>query len=282
MLNWILVDEIIYNGLKEDINNFDITTDILIDKESKSLAHMLAKEEGVIAGLNVAQRVFEILDKDVNVKFNVKEGDKVSKGTVIAQIEGSTKAILNGERLALNLIQRMSGIATISRKYRDIVKDIPVRIVDTRKTTPGLRILEKYAVRVGGCYNHRYNLSEAVLIKDNHIKAIGGIKKAIDKIKNNLSHTIKVEVEVESIKGLKEAIEAGADIVMLDNMNLEDMRKAVEIGRGKVILEASGGITIEELVETAKTGVDVISVGALTHSVKALDISLIIGKIIHF
>ena len=176
----------------------------------------------------------------------------------------------------------MSGIATISRKYRDIVKDIPVRIVDTRKTTPGLRILEKYAVRVGGCYNHRYNLSEAVLIKDNHIKAIGGIKKAIDKIKNNLSHTIKVEVEVESIKGLKEAIEAGADIVMLDNMNLEDMRKAVEIGRGKVILEASGGITIEELVETAKTGVDVISVGALTHSVKALDISLIIGKIIHF
>ncbi|MDI9487744.1 MAG: carboxylating nicotinate-nucleotide diphosphorylase [Bacillota bacterium] len=282
MLNWILVDEIIYNGLKEDINNFDITTDILIDKESKSLAHMLAKEEGVIAGLNVAQRVFEILDKDVNVKINVKEGDKVSKGTVIAQIEGSTKAILNGERLALNLIQRMSGIATISRKYRDIVKDIPVRIVDTRKTTPGLRILEKYAVRVGGCYNHRYNLSEAVLIKDNHIKAIGGIKKAIDKIKNNLSHTIKVEVEVESIKGLKEAIEAGADIVMLDNMNLEDMRKAVEIGRGKVILEASGGITIEELVETAKTGVDVISVGALTHSVKALDISLIIGKIIHF
>ncbi len=282
MLNWILVDEIIYNGLKEDINNFDITTDILIDKESKSLAHMLAKEEGVIAGLNVAQRVFEILDKDVNVKNNVKEGDKVSKGTVIAQIEGSTKAILNGERLALNLIQRMSGIATISRKYRDIVKDIPVRIVDTRKTTPGLRILEKYAVRVGGCYNHRYNLSEAVLIKDNHIKAIGGIKKAIDKIKNNLSHTIKVEVEVESIEGLKEAIEAGADIVMLDNMNLEDMRKAVEIGRGKVILEASGGITIEELVETAKTGVDVISVGALTHSVKALDISLIIGKIIHF
>jgi nicotinate-nucleotide pyrophosphorylase (carboxylating) len=282
MLNWILVDEIIYNGLKEDINNFDITTDILIDKESKSLAHMLAKEEGVIAGLNVAQRVFEILDKDVNVKINVKEGDKVSKGTVIAQIEGSTKAILNGERLALNLIQRMSGIATISRKYRDIVKDIPVRIVDTRKTTPGLRILEKYAVRVGGCYNHRYNLSEAVLIKDNHIKAIGGIKKAIDKIKNNLSHTIKVEVEVESIEGLKEAIEAGADIVMLDNMNLEDMRKAVEIGRGKVILEASGGITIEELVETAKTGVDVISVGALTHSVKALDISLIIGKIIHF
>src|SRR5690554_1134363 len=275
MLNWILVDEIIYNGLKEDINNFDITTDILIDKESKSLAHMLAKEEGVIAGLNVAQRVFEILDKDVNVKINVKEGDKVSKGTVIAQIEGSTKAILNGERLALNLIQRMSGIATISRKYRDIVKDIPVRIVDTRKTTPGLRILEKYAVRVGGCYNHRYNLSEAVLIKDNHIKAIGGIKKAIDKIKNNLSHTIKVEVE--SIEGLKEAIEAGSDIVMLDNMNLEDMRKAVEIGRGKVILEASGGITIEELVETAKTGVDVISVGALTHSVKALDISLIIG-----
>lgn len=268
------MDEIIKNGLKEDMNNMDITTDILIDDESKSTAHMLAKEEGIIAGLYIAERVFKILDKDVNVKFHAKDGDKVEKGRVIATIEGSTKAILKGERLALNLIQRMSGIATVSGKYRDIVKGFPVKITDTRKTTPGLRILEKYAVRVGGCSNHRYNLSEAVLIKDNHIVAAGGIRKAIHKIKNNVSHTIKVEIEVESIKELKEAMEAGADIVMLDNMSLEDMKRAVEIGKGKIILEASGGITIDELVEVAKTGVDVISVGALTHSVKAMDISL--------
>jgi nicotinate-nucleotide pyrophosphorylase (carboxylating) len=276
LFNWILVDEIIRNGLKEDINNIDITTDILIDDESKSVGRMLAKEKGVIAGLYIVKRVFETLDRDIKVKFNVKDGDKVEKGTVIAQIEGSTKAILKGERLALNLIQRMSGIATVSRKYRDLVKDFPVRIVDTRKTTPGLRILEKYAVRVGGCYNHRYNLSEAVMIKDNHIEAIGGIKEAIIKAKNNLSHTVKIEVEVESIEELKEAIEAGADIVMLDNMSFEDMKKAVEIGKGKVVLEASGGITLDQLAEVAKTGVDIISVGALTHSVKAMDLSLVL------
>ncbi|RKD26916.1 nicotinate-nucleotide pyrophosphorylase [carboxylating] [Caminicella sporogenes DSM 14501] len=274
MLNWVLVDEIIKNGLKEDINNIDITTDNLIDDESKSMAYMLAKEEGVIAGLYVAERVFKILDKEVNFKFNVKDGDKVEKGTIIAEIKGNTKAILKGERLALNLIQRMSGIATISRKYRDVVKDFPVRIVDTRKTTPGLRILEKYAVRIGGCYNHRYNLSEAVMIKDNHIKAAGGIREAILKVKDKIPHTIKVEVEVESITELKEAIDAGADIVMLDNMELEDMKKAVEIGKGKVIIEASGGITLDKLVQIAEVGVDVISVGALTHSVKAMDISL--------
>jgi len=275
MLNWLLVDEIIKNGLKEDINNIDITTDSLIDNESRSIAYMLAKEEGVIAGLNVVARVFEILDEYVDIKFNVSDGDIVEKGTIIAQIEGNTKAILKGERLALNLIQRMSGIATVSKVYKDIVKEFPVKIVDTRKTTPGLRILEKYAVRVGGCNNHRYNLSEAVLIKDNHIKAVGGIKEAIHKTKNNLSHTIKIEVEVDSIDGLNEAIEAGADIVMLDNMSIDDMKKAVEIGKGKVIIEASGGITLDEVIEVAKTGVDVISVGALTHSVKAMDISLI-------
>lgn len=274
MLNWVLVDEIIKNGIKEDMNNIDITTDNLIDDKSRSTAHLLAKEEGIIAGLCIAERVFKILDKDVKVKFHAKDGDKVEKGKIIATIEGSTKAILKGERLALNLLQRMSGIATASGKYRDVVKSFPVRITDTRKTTPGLRILEKYAVRVGGCFNHRYNLSEAVLIKDNHIVAAGGIKEAIHKIKNNVSHTIKVEVEVKSIKELKEAIEAGADIVMLDNMSLEDMKKAVEISKGRVILEASGGITIDELVEVAKTGVDVISVGSLTHSVKAMDISL--------
>lgn len=274
MLNFILVDEIIKNGFKEDINNIDITTDNLIDNSSKSKAEILAKENGVIAGLEVLKRVFQFLDNDIKVSLNVKDGDKVNRGTIIAEIEGSTRTILKGERLALNLIQRMSGIATISNKYMELTKDYNVRIVDTRKTTPGLRVLEKYAVKIGGCYNHRYNLSEAVMIKDNHIKAAGGIKEAILNIKKSIPHTVKVEVEVNDIIGLKEAMDSGADIVMLDNMSPEEMKEAVEIGKGRVILEASGGITLDTLKEVAKTGVDVISVGALTHSVKSMDISL--------
>jgi nicotinate-nucleotide pyrophosphorylase (carboxylating) len=274
LFNWTLIDQIIINGLKEDINNIDITTDNLINDESISEAYMMVKEDGVIAGLSVAKRVFNIIDNKINVTFNVKDGDEVKKGTKIAYIKGKTKSILKGERLALNLLQRMSGIASISRKYKELVKDYPVRIVDTRKTTPGLRILEKYAVRIGGCHNHRYNLSDAVMIKDNHIKATGGIKEAISKIKDKIPHTIKVEVEVDSIEGLKEAIKAGADIVMLDNMGFKEMEKAVEIAASRVILEASGGITIDTLVDIAKTGVDVISIGALTHSVKSMDISL--------
>lgn len=274
MFNWVSVDEIIMNGLKEDINNIDITTDNLIDDESISKAYMIAKENGVIAGLSVAKRVFQIIDNEAYVTFNVEDGHEVKKGTKIAHIKGKTKAILKGERLALNLLQRMSGIASISRKYSEIVKDYNVRIVDTRKTTPGLRILEKYAVRMGGCYNHRYNLSDAVMIKDNHIKAAGGIKEAVFKIKDIIPHTVKVEVEVESIEALEEAIKAGADIVMLDNMEPNQMKKAVEVAASKVILEASGDITMNTLIDVAKTGVDVISVGALTHSVKAMDISL--------
>jgi nicotinate-nucleotide pyrophosphorylase (carboxylating) len=273
-LNWILVDEIIRNGLKEDINNIDLTTDNLVDDEEMCRAYMIAKEDGVIAGLHVVKRVFETLDDNIKVNFKVKDGDKVKEGSKVAEIEGKTRAILKGERLALNLIQRMSGIATTANRYSERVKDYPVKIVDTRKTTPGLRILEKYAVRIGGCCNHRYNLSEAVMLKDNHIKVAGGIREAILKIKKRIPFTVKVEVEVESIEELKEAIEVGVDIVMLDNMNLKEMKEAVKIGKGKVILEASGGITEESLVEVAKTGVDIISMGALTHSVNAMDISL--------
>ncbi|MDK2920280.1 MAG: hypothetical protein PWQ37_3013 [Candidatus Petromonas sp.] len=273
-LNWILVDEIIRNGLKEDINNIDLTTDNLVDDEEMCRAYMIAKEDGVIAGLHVVKRVFETLDDNIKVNFKVKDGDKVKEGSKVAEIEGKTRAILKGERLALNLIQRMSGIATTANRYSELVKDYPVKIVDTRKTTPGLRILEKYAVRIGGCCNHRYNLSEAVMLKDNHIKVAGGIREAILKIKKRIPFTVKVEVEVESIEELKEAIEVGVDIVMLDNMNLKEMKEAVKIGKGKVILEASGGITEESLVEVAKTGVDIISMGALTHSVNAMDISL--------
>jgi len=274
LFNWILVDEIIIKGLKEDINNIDITTDNLIDDESISKAYMIAKEDGVIAGLAIAKRVFKSIDDEVEIIFNVNDGDEVERGTNIAEIRGKTKAILKGERLALNLLQRMSGIATTCKKYSQMVKEYNLRIVDTRKTTPGLRILEKYAVRVGGCHNHRYNLSDAVMIKDNHIKACGGIKEAVGKIKARIPHTAKVEVEVENISGLEEAIEAGADIVMLDNMSPSEMKNAVKVAAGRVILEASGGITMDTLIDVAKTGVDVISVGALTHSVKAMDISL--------
>lgn len=274
MFNWTLVDEIIVNALKEDINNVDITTDNLVDNDSRSKAYMISKEDGVIAGLKFAKRVFEILDSEIKITFNVNDGDKVTRGINIAEIEGRTKTILKGERLALNILQRMSGIASISKKYSEAVKAYPVRIVDTRKTTPGLRILEKYAVKMGGCHNHRYNLSDAVMIKDNHIKAAGGIKEAIKKIKDKIPHTVKVEVEVEDIYGLKEAIEAGADIVMLDNMEPDEMKEAVKVADGKVLLEASGGITMDTIIDVAKTGVDVISIGALTHSVKAMDISL--------
>lgn len=274
MFNWILIDEIIIKGLREDINNIDITTDNLIDDESMSRAYMIAKEDGVIAGMSIAKRVFEIIDNKINMTFNVKDGDEVKKGTKIAEIKGRTKTILKGERLALNFLQRMSGIASLSKKYSQKVKEYDVRIVDTRKTTPGLRVLEKYSVNMGGCYNHRYNLSDAVMIKDNHIKAAGGIKEAIFKVKERIPHIIKVEVEVESIKGLEEAIEAGADIVMLDNMETSEMKKAVKITNGRVILEASGGINMDTVTDVAKTGIDIISVGALTHSVKAMDISL--------
>lgn len=274
MFNWTLVDEIIVNALKEDINNVDITTDNLVDNDSRSKAYMISKEDGVIAGLKVAKRVFEILDGEIKITFNVNDGDKVTRGINICEIEGRTKTILKGERLALNILQRMSGIASTSKKYSEAVKAYPVRIVDTRKTTPGLRILEKYAVKIGGCHNHRYNLSDAVMIKDNHIKAAGGIKEAIKKIKDKIPHTVKVEVEVEDIYGLKEAIEAGADIVMLDNMEQDEMNEAVKVADGKVLLEASGGITMDTIIDVAKTGVDVISIGALTHSVKAMDISL--------
>ncbi len=274
MFNWILIDEIIEKALMEDINYIDITTDNLIECDDVCKGDILAKEDGYIAGLEVFERVFKLLDKETQVNKLVKDGSKVKSGSKIAEIHGKTKAVLKGERLGLNLLQRMSGIATMSNKYAEAVKEYSVRIVDTRKTTPGLRVLEKYAVKVGGCHNHRFNLSEAVMIKDNHIRASGGIEKAILKIRDKIPHTMKIEVEVEDIESLKEAIKAGADIVMLDNMRIEDMKRAVKVAGGRVILEASGGITFDRIIDIAKTGVDIISIGALTHSVKAMDISL--------
>lgn len=278
MLNKLMVEEIIRNALKEDMNYGDITTDTLIGEESISVARMTAKEDGVIAGLAVAEMTFKILDQSISFIPLKKDGDMVKKGEHMAEIKGSTRGILKGERLALNLIQRMSGIATMAKAYADGVAGYPTRIVDTRKTTPGLRILEKYAIRMGGCHNHRFNLSDAVMIKDNHIKAVGSITKAIEITRQNIPHTMKIEVEVESLAQLQEALEAKADIIMLDNMDTANMKKAVEITAGRAILEASGNITKERLREIAEIGIDVISVGALTHSVRAMDISLNIVK----
>lgn len=276
MYNKFLIEKIIKNALIEDMNYGDITTDLLIDDESISEGIMIAKEEGVVAGISVAEMVFQLLDDCIEFYEIKKDGEMVKKGDHIARIKGSTKNILKGERLALNLMQRMSGIATKARTYADAVKEYKTRVVDTRKTTPGLRILEKYAVRVGGCYNHRFNLSDAVMIKDNHIMAVGGIQKAVEKVRGNISHTTKIEVEVTNLKELEEALAAKADIIMLDNMDIETMKEAVKITNGRAILEASGNITMDRLKSIAQIGVDIISVGALTHSVKAMDISLMI------
>ena len=277
-MNKAVVAEIIKMGLIEDINNIDVTTDNLISETSTCKATLTVKEDGVISGLDIARQVFKTLDSNIKTIFFVKEGAEVKKGDKLFEIEGKTKAILKGERLALNIIQRMSGISTQAREYAKLVEEINVKIVDTRKTTPGLRILEKYAVKVGGCFNHRYNLSDAIMIKDNHINAAGGITKAVEKIKKRISIVTKIEVEVQTIDQLNEALKSKVDIIMLDNMSVAMMKEAVEIASGEVLLEASGCITKDNLVEVAKTGVDIISVGALTHSVKTLDISLNIDE----
>ncbi|MDM8533673.1 carboxylating nicotinate-nucleotide diphosphorylase [Clostridiaceae bacterium HSG29] len=274
MVNKYLLEDIIKRAIIEDLNNGDVTTDNLIGDNHISSARMTVKEDGTVSGFFVAKKVFEMIDSEVVFHMLVKEGAKVKKGTDILEIQGKTKSILKAERLALNFMQRMSGISTLANKFNEIVKDYDVRIVDTRKTTPNLRLLEKAAVKIGGCYNHRYNLSDAVMIKDNHIVASGGIKNAVEKIRENIPHTTKIEVEVQTIEMLKEALEVNADIIMLDNMSNELMKEAVKINNKKAILEASGGINEETVLDVAKTGVDVISLGALTHSYKSLDISL--------
>jgi len=224
--------------------------------------------------LGVAALVFKRLDSNILFQEKIKEGEKVPPQKVLAEITGSASVLLKGERVALNFLQRLSGIATITSRYCQEVKDFPVQILDTRKTTPGIRILEKYAVRVGGGHNHRFGLYDAVLIKDNHLAVAGGIKAAVVAVRAQISPTLKIEVEVENLSQLQEALEMKVDIIMLDNMNLEMMKEAVKIAKGKVLIEASGGITLEKLKEVAQTGVDFISIGALTHSVKALDMSM--------
>jgi len=270
----IIVDKIIERGLLEDIGTGDITTKSIIPSNLKAKGIIKTSEEGVVAGLGIACLVFKKLDSDITFQEKIKDGTKVARGKVLAEITGPARTILKGERVALNFLQRMSGIATITSKFCQEVKDFPARIVDTRKTTPGLRILEKYAVRMGGGYNHRFGLYDAVLIKDNHIAVAGGIKSAVNSVRKQISHTVKIEVEVENLSQFQEALEMKVDIIMLDNMNLDTMKEAVKMVKGKVLIEASGGITLEKARKIAQTGVDLISIGVLTHSVKSLDISM--------
>jgi nicotinate-nucleotide pyrophosphorylase (carboxylating) len=268
------VDKIILNALNEDMPSGDITTDNIIDENSKSEAILIAKDTGIIAGLNIAKRVFEVLDDEIEFESLFQDGQTVKNGDIIAKINGNTRTLLRGERTALNLLQRLSGIATKTGKLLEKIKNSNAKLVDTRKTTPGLRILEKYAVRVGGGSNHRFCLSDGVLIKDNHIKAAGGIKKAIELVRGRIPHTIKVEVETETLEQVKEALDAKADIIMLDNMGLDKLREAVKIINGKAITEASGNVNADSISDIAGTGVDLISVGGLTHSINAFDISM--------
>ena len=270
----ILIDKIIEQALLEDIGTGDITTESIIPSNLKAKGIIKTSEEGVVAGLNIACLVFQKLDSEVCFQSKIKDSDKILPEEILVEITGPARTILKGERVALNFLQRMSGIATITSKFCQEVKDFPVRIVDTRKTTPGLRILEKYAVRMGGGYNHRFGLYDAVLIKDNHIAAAGGIKSAVNSVRKQISHTVKIEVEVENLSQLQEALKVQVDIIMLDNMDLETMKEAVKIVNGKALIEASGGITLEKVRKIAQTGVNLISIGALTHSVKSLNISM--------
>ena len=278
MLNKIYVDRLIENALLEDINYIDAATDYLIPETQKNSARFIAKADGVLAGLDVALRVFEIIEPGSKAEVYKKDGDALKKGDVIAEISANTRTLLKGERTALNLLQHMSGVATSVNKAVKIVEGTGASIADTRKTLPGLRPIEKYAVTVGGGKNHRYNLSDCAMLKDNHVDAGGGITNAVNKLREKLGHTVKIELEVRNFDELKEALGVDVDIIMLDNMSCEDMKKAVEITAGKAKLEASGNITDETLRAVAETGVDIISMGAVTHSVKAFDISLKIIK----
>jgi nicotinate-nucleotide pyrophosphorylase (carboxylating) len=268
------LNDLIEKSLKEDIGTGDITTNSTIPAHKTITGRFLAKESGILCGVEVVRAVFSFVDPTISVDFIKKDGEKIEKGEVIATISGLARSILTGERLALNLLQHMSGIATRTGEAVEKVKGTGARIADTRKTTPGLRVLEKYAVKCGGGSNHRFNLADGVLIKDNHIEAAGSITAAVQMARNNIPHTLKIEVEVETFEQLQEALDAGADIIMLDNMSNEDMKKAVEIVGGRALTEASGNMGEKDLRAVAETGVDLISIGALTHSVKALDISL--------
>ncbi|MGQ9753879.1 MAG: carboxylating nicotinate-nucleotide diphosphorylase [Thermaceae bacterium] len=260
--------------LLEDLGQGDLTSALLIPEDQRGQGVILAKEEGVLAGIWVAQRVFHRVDAGIAFTPLIKDGDPLLPGLEVARLEGPLRGILAGERLALNLLQRLSGIATLTRRYVEAVRGTGAVILDTRKTTPGLRALEKYAVRVGGGRNHRYGLFDGILIKDNHIRAVGSVKEAVRRAKAGAPHYLKVEVEVTTLEELEEALEAGAEVILLDNMDLETLRVAVQRAKGRAVLEASGRMSLERVRAVAEAGVEYISVGALTHSAVALDLSL--------
>ena len=268
------LDDLIKNALKEDINYIDTTADLVIPEDQRGQAYFVAKASGVLCGIDAAMRVFRLLDDSFECTVHFRDGDRLSKGNVICEFSGNMRCLLKGERTALNLIQHMSGIATETARCVEIVNGTRAAITDTRKTLPGLRAIQKYAVTVGGGKNHRYNLSDGAMLKDNHIDACGGIAGAVSALRSKLGHMVKIEVETRDLDEVKQALESGADIIMLDNMDCDTMKKAVEIVNGKALLEASGGITHDTLREVAETGVDIISIGALTHSVQAFDISM--------
>ncbi|WP_145336410.1 carboxylating nicotinate-nucleotide diphosphorylase [Paenibacillus xylanexedens] len=269
--------ETIKGWLREDVGAGDVTTNVTIPAGSESKAVIHAKDHGVIAGMTIAELVFQVVDPELRYTAKVNDGDIVIPGTILAEVEGSTHSLLTGERLALNLLQRMSGVATRTRSYVDALDGLKTRLVDTRKTTPGHRLLEKYAVRVGGGANHRFGLYDAVMIKDNHIKGAGSITEAVERARAVIPHTMTIEVETENMAQVQEALQAGADIIMLDNMRPDRMREAVALIREQaphVKIEASGNVSLETIRGIAETGVDVISVGRLTYSFESLDISL--------
>jgi len=268
------MDDLLLQALKEDITSEDITTNAVIDEKARGEVDLICKQDGVLAGAFVFRRVFELLAPSAKVEFYVQEGEAVRKGELVAKIEASVRVLLSGERTALNYLQRMSGIATLTREFADCLKGTGTKLLDTRKTTPNMRLFEKYAVRVGGGYNHRCNLSDGILLKDNHIAAAGGVGLAIEAARNYASFVRKIEVEVENLDMLQEALSAGADIIMLDNMDLETMKKAVAMVAGRAVTECSGNVTKERLIDISKTGVDYVSCGALTHSAQILDFSM--------
>ena len=267
-------DELIRLALKEDISNEDISTNAVMPEYKKGTVDLLAKQNGIICGLNVFARTFTILDSATKVELYKADGDEVKNGELIAKVTGDIRVLLSGERTALNYLQRMSGIATYTRRVVKLLEGCKTRLLDTRKTTPNMRIFEKYAVKVGGGVNHRYNLSDGILLKDNHIGAAGSVKEAVQMAREYAPFVRKIEVEVENLDMCREALEAGADIIMLDNMSVSDMKKAVEMIGGRALTECSGNVTVENIENIKSTGVDYVSSGALTHSAPILDLSL--------
>ena len=268
------VDHLIMEALREDISSEDVTTNAVMHEAVTGEVDLICKQDGVIAGLQIFQRVFELLDKDTKVEFFCKDGDEVKNGQLMGKVTGDIRVLLSGERVALNYLQRMSGIASYTHSVASLLEGSKTKLLDTRKTTPNMRIFEKYAVRAGGGYNHRYNLSDGVLLKDNHIGAAGSVAKAVAMAKEYAPFVRKIEIEVETMEQVKEAVEAGADIIMLDNMTPEMMKEAVELIAGRAQTECSGNITKENIAKILETGVDFVSSGALTHSAPILDISM--------